>query len=214
MSEQRPPPSRPAQGPVGWLLSLAGRLIGLVIGALVLRVVLELAGLYFWWPQEGSKHVFLVMKQEQVELISTLLPHPLGKDIRVLLESGVTHILKVRNKTNGLLHELATVLAYSLLSFMLRLLWLSTMPPLLCLCVVIGLTEGLVQRDLRRFGSGLESVFLHRYVIRSGSSVATTLWVFYLAQPLFLPAMLVLLPTALWFGITVWMVAGSFKRWL
>ncbi|EML4354287.1 DUF4400 domain-containing protein [Enterobacter cloacae complex sp. P30BA] len=214
MSEQRTPPSRPPQGPIGWLLSLTGRLIGLVIGALVLRVVLELAGLYFWWPQEGSKHVFLVMKQEQVELISTLLPHPLGKDIRVLLESGVTHILKVRNKTNGLLHELATVLAYSLLSFMLRLLWLSTMPPLLCLCVVIGLTEGLVQRDLRRFGSGLESVFLHRYVIRSGSSVATTLWVFYLAQPLFLPAMLVLLPTALWFGITVWMVAGSFKRWL
>ncbi len=47
MSEQRPPPSRPAQGPIGWLLSLTGRLIGLVIGALVLRVVLELAGLYF-----------------------------------------------------------------------------------------------------------------------------------------------------------------------
>lgn len=61
MSEQRPPPSRPAQGPVGWLLALTGRLIGLVIGALVLRVVLELAGLYFWWPQEGSKHVFQVM---------------------------------------------------------------------------------------------------------------------------------------------------------
>lgn len=214
MSEQRPPPSRPAQGPVGWLLSLAGRLIGLVIGALVLRVVLELAGLYFWWPQEGSKHVFLLMKQEQVELISTLLPHPLGKDIRVLLESGVTHILKVRNKTNGLLHELATVLAYSLLSFMLRLLWLSTMLPLLCLCVVIGLTEGLVQRDLRRFSSGLESVFLHRYVAKSGSSVTTTLWLAYLAKPLFLPAMLILLPTALWYGLTIWMVVSSFKRWL
>ncbi|STV23883.1 Uncharacterised protein [Klebsiella pneumoniae] len=58
MSEQRSPPSRSAQGPVGWLLSLAGRFIGLVISALVLRVVLELAGLYFWWPQEGSRHVF------------------------------------------------------------------------------------------------------------------------------------------------------------
>ena len=47
MSEQRPPPSRPPQGAIGWLLSLTGRLIGLVIGALVLRVVLELAGLYY-----------------------------------------------------------------------------------------------------------------------------------------------------------------------
>ncbi|MGR7776625.1 DUF4400 domain-containing protein [Klebsiella aerogenes] len=214
MSEQRPPPSRPAQGPVGWLLSLAGRFIGLVIGALVLRVVLELAGLYFWWPQEGSKHIFLVMRQERAELVSALQPHPLGEDIRVLLGNGVTHILKVRHKTNGLLHELATVLADTLVSFMLRLVWLSAMLPLICLCVVIGLAEGLVQRDLRRFGSGLESVFMHRYVIRSGSSVAKALWVCYLAQPLFLPVTLVLLPAALWAGITVWMAAGSFKRWL
>lgn len=86
-------------------------------------------------------------------------------------------------------------------------------PPALPVAVT-GLTEGLVQRDLRRFGSGLESVFLYRYVIRTGSSVATRLWVCYLAQPLFLPAMLILLPTALWFGITVWMAARSFKRCL
>lgn len=210
MSEQRTPPSRPPQGPVGWLLSLAGRLIGLVIGALVLRVVLELAGLYFWWPQEGSRHVFQVMRREQAELVIALQPHPQGNDIVMLLENATTHVLKA----NILLQKPFTVLSYMLVSFMLRLIWLAAMTPLLCLSALTGLTEGLVQRDLRRFGSGLESVFLHRYVIRSGSSVATTLWMFYLAQPLFLPPMLVLLPTALWFGITVWMVAGSFKRWL
>lgn len=210
MSEQRPPPSRPPQGPVGWLLSLAGRIIGLVIGALVLRVVLELAGLYFWWPQEGSRHVFQVMKREQVELISALQPHPLRDEIVTLLESGVTGVLMV----NRLQQKPFAAVAYTLVSFMQRLVWLAAMLPLICLCVVIGLTEGLVQRDLRRFGSGLESVFFHRYVIRSGSSVASTLWVFYLAQPLFLPAMLVLLPAAFWFGVTVWMAAGSFKRWL
>lgn len=210
MSEQRPPPSRPPQGPVGWLLSLAGRIIGLVIGALVLRVVLELAALYFWWPQEGSRHVFQVMKREQVELISALQPHPLRDEIVTLLESGVTGMLMV----NRLQQKPFAAVAYTLVSFMQRLVWLAAMLPLICLCVVIGLTEGLVQRDLRRFGSGLESVFFHRYVIRSGSSVATTLWVVYLAQPLFLPTMLVLLTINLWFGITVWIVAGSFKRWL
>lgn len=210
MSEQRLPSSRPPQEPVSWLLSLIGRLIGLVIGALVLRVVLELAGLYFWWPQEGSRHVFLVMKQEQAELVSALQPHLLRDEIVMLLENGTTHVLK----TNILLQKPFTVLAYTLVSFMLRLVWLFAMLPLLCLCVVIGLTEGLVHRDLRRFGSGLESVFLHRYVISSGSSIATTLWAGYLVQPLFLPSMLILLPAVLWFGITVWMAAGSFKRWL
>lgn len=210
MSEQRPPPSRPPQGPIGWLLSLAGQLIGLVIGALVLRVVLELAGLYFWWPQEGSRHVFQVMKQEQAELVIALQPHPLGNEILVLLEKGAKHVLMV----NRLLQKPFTALAYTLVSFMQRLVWLASMLPLVCLCVLIGLTEGLVRRDLRRFGSGLESVFMHRYVIKSGSSVATTLWMVYLAQPLFLPAMLILLPAVLWFGITVRMAAGSFKRWL
>lgn len=210
MSEQRTPPSRLPQGPIGWLLSLIGQLIGLVIGALVLRVVLELAGLYFWWPQEGSRHVFQVMTQERVELIIALQPHPQGEKIVMLLENGATRMLMA----NWLLKKPFTALAYTLVSFMQRLTWLAAMLPLLCLCAVIGLTEGLVQRDLRRFGSGLESVFLHRYVIRSGSSVATTLWVFYLAQPLFLPARLVLLPATIWFGITVWMVAGSFKRYI
>ncbi|MEP9924121.1 DUF4400 domain-containing protein [Klebsiella sp. GN_Kp190] len=209
MSEQRPPPSRPAQGPVGWLLSLTGRLIGLVIGALVLRVMLELAGLYFWWPQEGSRHVFMVMKQEQAELVIALQPHTLRNEMVMLLENGTTHGLLA----NRFLQKPFTTLAYTLVSFMQRLVWLVAILPLLCLCVLIGLTEGLVRRDIRRFGSGLESVFLHRYVIRSGSSVTTTLWVFYLAQPLFLPAMLILLPTALWFGITVWMAVNSFKRW-
>ncbi|MGR7752132.1 DUF4400 domain-containing protein [Klebsiella aerogenes] len=210
MSEQRTPPSRPPQGPIGWLLSLTGRLIGLVIGALVLRIVLELAGLYFWWPQEGSWHVFQVMSRERVELVIALQPHPLKDEIVMLLENGATRVLM----PNWLLKKPFTGLAYTLVSFMQRLIWLAAMLPLLCLCVLIGLTEGLMRRDLRRFGSGLESVFLHRYVIRSGSSVATTLWVFYLAQPLFLPAILVLLPAAFWFGVTVWMAAGSFKRWL
>ncbi len=210
MSEQRTPPSRSPHGPIGWLLSLVGRFIGLVIGALVLRVVLELAGLCFWWPQEGSRHVFQVMRQERVELVIALQPHPLGNEILVLLEKGATRVLMA----NRLLQKPFTALAYTLVSFMQRLVWLAAMLPLICLCVLIGLTEGLVRRDLRRFGSGLESVFMHRYVIKSGSSVATTLWMVYLAQPLFLPAMLVLLPAALWFGITVWMAAGSFKRWL
>ncbi|MEH3579193.1 DUF4400 domain-containing protein [Enterobacter cloacae] len=210
MSEQRTPPSRSPQGPIGWLLSLTGRLIGLVIGALVLRVVLELAGLYFWWPQEADRHVFQVMKQEHTELVLALQSHPLGNEILVQLEKGANRVLMA----NRLLQKPFIALAYTLLSFMQRLVWLAAMLPLLCLYAVIGLTEGLVQRDLRRFGSGLESVFLHRYIIRSGSSVATTLWVVYLAQPLFLPTMLVLLPINLWFGITVWMVAGSFKRWL
>lgn len=209
MSEQRPPPSRPPQGPIGWLLSLLGRIIGLVIGTLVLRIVLELAGLYFWWPQEGSRHVFQVMKQEQTELVIALQSHPLGDEILVLLEKGATHVLMA----NMFLQKPFTGLVYTLVSFMQRLIWLAAMLPLLCLCVVIGLAEGLVQRDLRRFSSGLESVFLHIYIIKYGSSVTNILWIFYLVKPYYLPALLLLLPAALWMSISLQMAIGSFKRY-
>ncbi|HBM3227757.1 TPA: DUF4400 domain-containing protein [Klebsiella oxytoca] len=210
MSEQRPSPSRPTQGPIGWLLSLAGRLIGLVIGALVLRFLLELAGLYFWWPQEGSRHAFQVMKQEQAELVIALQPHPLGNEILVLLEKGGNRVLMA----NRLLQKPFTALAYTLVSFMLRLVWLSAMLPLICLCVVIGLTDGLVQRDLRRFGSGLESVFLHLYIIRFAKSVTCVLWWFYLVQTFYSQSVSILLPTIVFFGAIIYIAVGSFQKWL
>lgn len=200
MSEQRTPPSRPLQEPIGWLLSLAGRLIGLVIRALVLRIVLELAGLYFWWPQEGSRHVFQVMSQERAELVIALQPHPLGNEILVLLEKGGNRVLMA----NRLLQKPFTALAYTLVSFMLRLVWLSAMLPLICLCVVIGLTDGLVQRDLRRFGSGLESVFLHLYIIRFAKSVTCVLWWFYLVQTFYSRSVSILLPTIVFSGVIIY----------
>lgn len=183
MSQQRPPPSRPPQRPVGWLLSLAGGLIGLVIGALVLRVELELAGLYFWWPQEGSRHVFQVMEQEQVELVTALQPHPLGNEMMRLMENGATHILNASHKTSWLFQKPVTVLACTLISFMLRLTWLIIMLPLFLLCTAIATVEGLVLRDLRRFGGGYESSSLFYWILRLVFPFKRTSALCYLALP-------------------------------
>ena len=108
MSQQRAPSVRPPQGPVGWLLSLAGRVMGLVLGALLLRVVLELLGLYFWWSQDGCRHVFQVMRQDQAELVSALRPHPQGKEIVALLEYGYTRLPNISQRFDSQLiqHDL------------------------------------------------------------------------------------------------------------
>ncbi|QLR41632.1 DUF4400 domain-containing protein [Enterobacter sp. RHBSTW-00994] len=179
MSEQRPPPSHPPQGPIGWLLSLTGRLIGLVIGALMLRVVLEIGGLYFWWPQEGSRHVFQVMKREQAELVSALQPHPLRDEIVMLLEKGTTRVLMV----NRLLQKPFTALVYTLVSFMQRLIWLIIMLPLFCLCTIAAIVEGLVLRDLRRFGGGYESSSMFYWILRLSFPFKHTGVLCYLALP-------------------------------
>jgi len=213
MSEQKVQPP-PAPGPVGWSLILAGRIIGLVIAALLLRLAVELLGLYLWWPQVGTKHVFQVMIPEQAELVMHLEPHPFGLYIREFLDMGRTWILSFRQQIGiHYLSEPLDTLAFTCISFLLRLVWLVAMLPLLSLCILTGLVDGLVQRDLRRFGTGLESTFIYRHARRIGGSVTATGLVFWLAYPFCLPATLVLVSAAIWAGITVWVVACSFKRW-
>ncbi|MEL4013996.1 DUF4400 domain-containing protein [Dryocola clanedunensis] len=223
MSEQRPPPSRPTQGPISWLLSLAGRIIGLVLGALILRIVLELAGLYFWWPQEGAEHVCRVMIQEQAALAQDLQPHPLGAGALALLQYGQTGLLNFHEWGYSLLRHifpevmLATLthaMAYALISFMARLLRLIVTLPLFLLCATTGIAEGVMQRDLRIFGTGNESVFVHCCARKLGASVTTNLWLIYLAQPVFPSSNTLLFAAALWTGIVLRVTASSFKRWL
>lgn len=215
MSEQKGPQPRPAPGPVGCLFILAGRIVGLVTGALLLRLVVELLGLYFCWPQDSAQHIFQVVAQEHTELALRLQPHPAGKEMLVQLENALEGVLYLRQQIHlFFLKDLLDTLAYTLTSSLLRLVWLVAILPLLCLCILTGLVDGLVQRDLRRFGTGLESTFIHRYTRRIGSSVATTLLIFWLAQPFCLPATLILLPAATGFGAIIWAVACSFKRWL
>lgn len=223
MSEQRPPPSRPTQGPVSWLLSLAGRIIGLVLGALILRIVLELAGLYFWWPQEGAEHVYRVMMQEQAALAQDLQPHPLGAGALALLQYGQTEILNFHEWSDSLfrrvfpetmLATLTNAMAYSLISLVIRLFRLIATLPLFLLCATTGIAEGLMQRDLRIFGTGNESVFVHRCARKLGASVTTNLWLIYLAQPMQPSSTYILFATALWAGMIVSVTVSSFKRWL
>ncbi|HCA3406621.1 TPA: DUF4400 domain-containing protein [Salmonella enterica subsp. salamae serovar 35:g,m,s,t:-] len=223
MSQQRAPSVRPPQGAVGGLLSLAGRVMGLVVGALLLRVVLELLGLYFWWPQEGSRHVFQVMVQEFAELTRDLRRHPLRNEALVCLEYGRTRLVNNTEWMISLLRpmlpantlpDIMYTLTWAQLSFVARLLRLIITIPLFLLCAIAGLTEGLVQRNLRRFGVGNESIFIHRSVRVLGTSTLSIYWLFYLAQPMLWSSELYLLPAALWTGIALCVGVDSFKRWL
>jgi hypothetical protein len=223
MSEQRPPPSRPRQGPVSGLLALFGRITGLVVGALLLRLLLELVGGYFWWPHQGAEHTCQVMRQEQIAFVQDLQSHPLGDKGLALLQYGQTGLLKLRERGDALLRHaisgtiVATVsstITYAMMSFMVRLLRLMATLPLFLLCAVAGVAEGLMQRDLRTFGAGNESVFIHRYARRFSASITTNLWLIYLAQPMQPSSMYIIYATALWTGVILSVTVRSFKRWL
>jgi len=103
---------------------------------------------------------------------------------------------------------------YTVLTFLLRLLVLCLMLPLLALAWLVGLVDGLVRRDLRRFGAGRESGFLYHRARASLLPLATLPWVLYLAMPVSLNPLWIVLPGAILVSVAVNLTAGSFKKYL
>ncbi|WP_446027546.1 TIGR03747 family integrating conjugative element membrane protein [Lelliottia amnigena] len=104
--------------------------------------------------------------------------------------------------------------AYRVQVFMVRLLVVSLSLPLFLLAAFVGLVDGLVRRDLRRFGAGRESGFIYHRARASLTPLMLLPCTGYLVLPFSVPAMWVLLPGACLLGVAVNITAGSFKKYL
>ena len=104
--------------------------------------------------------------------------------------------------------------AYTMLVFLVRLLVLCLTLPLFLMAAFVGLVDGLVRRDVRRFGAGRESGFIYHRAKASLMPLAVLPWVVYLALPVSVHPLLVLLPSAVLLGTVVDIAAGTFKKYL
>lgn len=104
--------------------------------------------------------------------------------------------------------------AYTVLVFVVRLLVLCLMLPLFCMAAFVGLVDGLVRRDIRRFGAGRESGFVYHRARATLVPLLVLPWVTYLAMPISVSPLLILLPSAILLGVAVDIAAGSFKKYL
>lgn len=86
--------------------------------------------------------------------------------------------------------------------------------PLFALTITIGLIDGLVRRDLRRFGAGHESGFVYHHARRMISSSLIATGLVWLAVPIFLEPEYVLIPGAILIGLTASVAFGAFKKHL
>jgi len=113
-------------------------------------------------------------------------------------------------------HVEAYVLAasYTLLTFLVRLMVLCLALPLSLTAAFVGLIDGLARRDIRRFGAGRESGFLHHRARASVTPLAVLPWVVYLAMPVSVHPLLILLPSAVLLSVAVNITVGSFKKYL
>lgn len=104
--------------------------------------------------------------------------------------------------------------AYTLLVFLVRLLVLGLTLPLFLMAAFVGIVDGLVRRDVRRFSAGHESGFVYHRAKASLVPLAVLPWVTYLALPISVPALFILLPSALLLGTAMNLASGSFKKYL
>lgn len=104
--------------------------------------------------------------------------------------------------------------AFTMLTFLVRLLVLVLTIPLLLMAVFVGFVDGLVRRDVRKFGAGRESGFVYHRAKAALMPLVVLPWVVYLALPVSLHPLLILLPSAALLGLAVNLTAGSFKKYL
>lgn len=103
---------------------------------------------------------------------------------------------------------------YTILTFIVRLIILILSMPLIVMAVFVGFVDGLVKRDLRRFVAGHESGFVYH---RAKAFIVPTLtlpWVIYLALPISISPLLIMLPCALIAGVVMNITVTSFKKYL
>ena len=119
------------------------------------------------------------------------------------------------------LHELFRPIAEYVLAamqmtqvFSVRLAILVLAIPVFLLFSLVALVDGLVKRDLRRWGGGRESSFVYHWAKRSALPLLVLTWVAYLALPFSLHPSVVVLPFAMLFAFSVALTASTFKKYL
>ena len=98
--------------------------------------------------------------------------------------------------------------------FALRLAVLILSLPLFLLFSLVAVVDGLVERDLRRWGLGDESAFLYHPTLKAVKLVFLAAWLVYLSLPTSVHPNIVIVPFAVMVAWLVGMSVSKFKKYL
>ncbi|HCL5284641.1 TPA: DUF4400 domain-containing protein [Salmonella enterica] len=227
MPEHTPlgPVRRP--GILGWIALLPGVLVGFCLGAWMLAIALEWLGDAFFWRNTCASHSGQVLQATWLWWKSSAgAPIWLETNLALVsdkLQQGVAALIASLNGQSGLFwtEAVTTVIRCALLSagnvtltFLLRLAILLQALPLFALTITIGLIDGLVRRDVRRFGAGHESGFVYHHARRMISASLAATGLVWLAEPVFLEPEYVLVLGTVGIVIAISVATGAFKKYV
>lgn len=226
------------------LLTLPLRLFGALCGSLLLSVLIECLGMHFLWRSASWHHAQAMLNYELHQISSQfteslILSHP-AETARELISivraklfgtrladweaqasthplASLPHIEVIRHAFSLAFESVkpyALAASYTVLTFLARLLVIALTTPLYFVAAFVGLVDGLVRRDLRRFSSAHESGFIYHRAKAAIVPAALLPWVTYLAMPVSVSPLLILLPGAILLAFTVNVTTAHFKKYL
>ena len=231
MSTTAAPPAR-SRGLVGRVFQWTLGIIAAILCALVLAVLVEWGGLTFFWQEEGAARSRAVLRQDLAWLrgasatpivlpfVSIPAPAELAAGMSaglyraVFVWTGLEHVLAWLSTTSALLAVYLEASLNSIRIFLVRLAITITALPLFLLFAWWGMMEGLVRRDLRRFGGDIEHGMVYHWAKHVAGAVLAIPVFLYLAWPGSINPAAVFVPFALALGVNLMIVSATFTKYV
>ncbi|UJD87666.1 TIGR03747 family integrating conjugative element membrane protein [Rahnella aquatilis] len=241
--QQTAPPKQPGLFiTLFWLMPW--KVIGILLASLLVSLLIEYAGMTFIWAGEGAEHSRQVMLTESGYLSegftrSLILSQPvtvISAWIQqayqwIFVDTGFISWVNTARSVHSqggtvetlsragswlarALWEYLQATVYVTIIFAIRVAILVLSVPLFIMVSVIGIVDGLVRRDLRRYGAGYESSFVYHHAKRYVKPAMYGPCMLYLAWPTAVWPNLLLLPSAIMLGFVLTVVTGAFKKYL
>ena len=228
--EHYQPPRRKEPGLIGQGFSALVQLIVWLVISLMLSIIIEWLCMIWLWPEQGAGHAKTVLATDQAYLNQQLYNQSLAVRNDIIVSAGeaaawLSHQSWLKtllyNVPDGagssfftslqgwgydLYHRFDVYLqasTYVTQTFIIRLALILFSLPIFLIAALVGGVDGLVERDLRRWGGGRESSNVFNLARRSvvPSFVATC--VVYISLPFSINPVVVILPFAFLLGLAV-----------
>ena len=241
-ARSEPPARREPRGPVGGLVGVLASLFFATITSVFFGVALELVGLYSFWKDEGVDHARRAVQEDfgylqefpRSLLVDDTVAFAAEMSARVTQPFQWLHAPEFIERSRALRTEAAhradlrsgqfvlqeagrwlEITIYVAQDTAIRMAIALYALPTFAMAILIGLVDGLVRRDLRKWSGGRESSFIYHHAKRFFFWFLTAGFTAYLAWPFggINPAHLVLL-FAVGVAAALSTTVSSFKKYL
>jgi len=237
--QQTPVPRRKEPGLIGKLFSSMVQLAAWLIISLLLSILIEWIGINRFWAEEGAGHAKNVLAMDQRYLNQPLTNQSLKIKGQVIsatakavdwiaqqswlttISAGENHVSMgsiaaiqtwLRNITMRYQDYLQAATVVTQI-FVVRLALIVFSLPIFLFAGLVGAVDGLVERDLRRWGGGRESSNVFNLAKKSITPAFVLACVVYISLPFSVNPTLVILPFAILLGLAVRIAFERLKKY-